>query len=246
LGSTRAVARGFVRRDILNDQEGLANLNPLREELVHFGRRILEERLATGAGGNISARHGDIMMISPSGLSLGELTPEQLVAVSIQCGEIVQPNGLRPSSEVLMHLACYRRRPTVAAVVHTHPQFTIALTSAGHTLRPMFADCIIYLGMNVPHLDYVTVTTPELAEAVESNIGQADCMILRNHGAITLGENLKQAFWRACTVEESARIQLFATMVGQPVFLGESEGKRLESLGSEQYRRELLARMRNI
>jgi L-fuculose-phosphate aldolase len=231
---------------MLNDHAELANLEPLRHELVHFGRRILEERLATGAGGNISARQGDIMLISPSGLSLGELKPDQIVAVSIALGEIVQPNGLRPSSEVLMHLACYRRRPRVAALIHTHPQFTIALTSSGHTLRPMFADCIIYLGMNVPHLDYVTVTTPELASAVEANLGEADCMILRNHGAITLGENLKQAFWRACTVEESARIQLFASLVGQPVFLDEAEGRRLESLGSEQYRRELLARMRTI
>lgn len=230
----------------MNNHAEAANLNPLREELVRFGKRILEERLATGAGGNISAREGDVMLISPSGFSLADLTPDQFVAISVQRGDIVQPNGLRPSSEVLMHLACYRRRPRIHAVVHTHPQFTIALTSAGHTLRPMFADCIIYLGTNVPHLDYVTVTTPELAKAVEENIGEADCMILRNHGAITLGENLKQAFWRACTVEENARIQLFATMVGQPVFLDDSEGKRLESLGSEQYRRELLARMRSV
>ncbi len=223
--------------------EGLSHAS-LRQELVSYGKRILEERLATGAGGNISAREDDIMLISPSGLSLADLTPHQFVAVSIVSGQIVGSNGLRPSSEVLMHLACYRRRPSIRAVVHTHPPHTIALTSSGHDLRPMFADCIIYLGTNVPHLDYVTVTTPELAKAVEGNLAGADCLILRNHGAITLGENLKQAFWRACTVEENARIQLFATMAGRPVFLDATEAQRLESLGSETYRRELLARMR--
>lgn len=216
----------------------------LRNELVDYGQKILGERLATGAGGNISARDGDIMLISPSGLSLGDATPEQFVAVSIATGEIIQPNGLRPSSEVLMHLACYRRRSETRAIIHTHPQFTIALTSSGHTLRPMFADCIIYLGTDIPHLDYITVTTPELASAVGERIGQAVCMILRNHGAITLGENLKQAFWRACTVEENARIQLFASLVGTPNFLDSAEASRLESLGSERYRRELLAQMR--
>lgn len=230
---------------VTDHTDGL-QLASLRQELAGYGRRILDERLATGAGGNISARHGDAMLISPSGLSLADLTPEQFVAVSVLTGEIVEGNGLRPSSEVLMHLACYRRRPAIRAVVHTHPPHAIALTSSGHDLRPMFADCIIYLGVSVPHLDYITVTTPELAKAVEANIADADCIILRNHGAITLGENLKQAFWRACTVEENARIQLFATMAGRPVFLDAAEAKNLESLGSEQYRRDLLARMRDV
>jgi L-fuculose-phosphate aldolase len=219
-------------------------LDSLRHELVAYGKRVLEERLATGAGGNISAREGDVMLISPSGLSLADVTPPQFVAVSISSGEMLCPNGLRPSSEVLMHLACYCRRPSIRAVVHTHPPYTIALTSSGHDLRPMFADCIIYLGTNVPHIAYVTVTTPELAKAVEARLDGADCIILRNHGAITFGENLKQAFWRACTAEENARIQLFATIVGQPVFLDAAEAQRLESWGSEKYRRELLSRMR--
>jgi L-fuculose-phosphate aldolase len=226
------------------DQPAGLQLVSLRQELAAYGKRILEERLATGAGGNISAREGDVMLISPSGLSLADVTQQQFVAVSISSGQILGANGLRPSSEVLMHLACYRRRSSIRAVVHTHPPYTIALTSSGHDLRPMFADCIIYLGTNVPHLDYVTVTTPELAKAVEANLAGAECIILRNHGAITLGENLKQAFWRACTVEENARIQLFATIAGRPVFLDAVEAQRLESLGSEKYRRELLARMR--
>jgi L-fuculose-phosphate aldolase len=221
-------------------------ITALRHELVAYGKRILEERLATGAGGNISARDGDVMLISPSGLSLADATAEQFVSVSVESGEIIQPNGLRPSSEVLMHLICYRRRPEIRALVHTHPQFTIALTSSGHTLRAMFADCIIYLGTDIPHLDYITVTTPELAAAVGDHIGDAVCMILRNHGAITLGENLKQAFWRACTMEENARIQLFASLAGKPAFLDNTEAARLESLGSEKYRRELIARMRIV
>lgn len=186
------------------------------------------------------------MLISPSGLSLEDVKPEQYVEVEISTGEIIADNGLRPSSEVLMHLACYRRQPDIRAVVHTHPQFTIALTSSGYNLQPMFADAIIYLGKQVPHLDYITVTTPELAAAVDQQIRAADCLILRNHGAITVGENLKQAFWRACTVEESARIQLFATLVGRPRFLDQDEANRLESLGSEKYRRELIARMKDI
>ena len=216
----------------------------LRAEIAAYGKRILHDKLATGAGGNISARHDDLMLISPSGLSLEDVSPEQYVAVSISTGVVTSSNGLRPSSEILMHLGCYRRRPDIRAVVHTHPQFTIALSSSGHELRPMFADAIIYLGRNWPHLDYITVTTPELAKAVESEISEANCLVLRNHGAITIGENLQQAFWRASTLEESARIQLFASLAGEPHFLDSAEADRLESLDSEKYRRDLLARMR--
>lgn len=220
------------------------NLDRLRGELAHYGKRILQERLATGAGGNISVRHEDVMLISPSGLSLEDASPEQYVPVSIETGELLASDGLRPSSEVLMHLACYRRRPDVRAVVHTHPRNMIALTSSGNDLRPMFADAVIYLGKSVPHLDYITVTTPELAAAVEQRLDGANCLVLRNHGLIALGENLKQAFWRACTAEESAEIQLLATIAGKPSFLSEQEADRLESLASEKYRRELIARMK--
>ena len=218
-------------------------LDHSRSEVANYGRQMLGSGLATGAGGNISTRHEDTMLISPSGMSLADTTPEQYVAVEVSTGKILDLNGLRPSSEVLMHLACYRKRPDIRAVVHIHPQYTIALSSSGHDLKPMFADSVIYLGQDIPHLDYVTVTTPALAAAVEERLIGANCMILRNHGAITLGENLKQAFWRACTVEEAARIQFFATLVGTPRFLTKHEADELEALGSEQYRRELISRM---
>lgn len=217
------------------------NLEELREELVRYGELVLKHSLATGAGGNISARHGRTMLISPSGFSLAEAAAGQYVAVDVPTGEILGPDGLRPSSEMPMHLACYRRRPDVEAVVHTHPQFTIGLTSSGHDLRPMFADAVVYLGRSIPHVDYVTAATPELAAAVEAALGDARAIVLRNHGAITLGRNLKQAFWRACTLEEASKIQLLATLAGQPRFLTSAEAEKLEALSIEQYRRELLA-----
>ncbi len=221
-------------------------LEVLRKEIAEYSRRVLQEKLATGAGGNISARWENTMLISPSGLSLEDVDPSQYVEVDIASGDIHAHDGLRPSSEVLLHLACYRRRPELRAVVHTHPQFTIALTSSGHDLAPMFADALIYLGVDIPHLDYITVTTPELAIAVGEAIVGANCVIMRNHGSVTVGENLKQAFWRACTVEEAARIQVLGLMIGKPRYLDRAESDRLDSLASEQYRRELIARMRDV
>ena len=91
-------------------------ISDLREELVKYARSVLEEKLATGAGGNISARLEHLMLISPSGFSLQDVSPAQYVEVNVLTGEVA-PDALRPSSEILMHLACYRQRPDIRAVI---------------------------------------------------------------------------------------------------------------------------------
>jgi L-fuculose-phosphate aldolase len=213
--------------------------------LTHSARRLPQDGLVRGAGGNVSAREDDLMWISPSGLSFEDAGEEDYPGVAIATGEIVRGNR-RPSSEVLMHLAIYRRRAEVGAVIHTHPPMTQALTAAGHDLRPMFADYYVYLGRNVPHLPYITVTTPELAARVEDVAKAPDChgIVLRNHGLITLGTSIKEAYFRTLAVEEQATIQHAALQVGTPTYLTDEELTKLDQLGSEAYRREILARMR--
>jgi len=220
-------------------------MSSLREEIVGAARALVDNGLVRGAGGNVSVREDDCMWISPSGYSFLDASPEDYPGVSLATGQIVHGDK-RPSSEVLMHLAIYRRRPEVTAVIHTHPPITLALTATGQTLRPMFADYYVYLGANVPHLPYITVTTPELAAAVEQAVSQPDCvgMVLRNHGAITLGTSIKQAYFRTLALEEQAVIQHAALQVGEPTYLTLEELARLNELSSETYRRQLLARMK--
>jgi len=213
--------------------------------LVATARRLPQEGLVRGAGGNVSARENDTVWISPSGMSFEDAAADDYPGVSISSGEIVCGTR-RPSSEVLMHLAIYRRRPDVQAVVHTHPPMTQALTAAGHDVRPMFADYYVYLGKNVPHLPYITVTTLDLAARVEEVVKSPDCfgIVLRNHGLITVGTSIKEAYYRTLAVEEQATIQHAALLVGAPRFLSDDELAKLDQLSSEAYRRELLKRMR--
>ncbi len=220
-------------------------MSAMLEELAATAASLVRDGLVRGAGGNVSAREGDTMWISPSGFSFLDAGPDDYPGVSISSGEVIRGTR-RPSSEVLMHLAVYRRRPEVNAVMHTHPPVTIALTAAGHDLRPMFADFHVYLGSNVPHIPYVTVTTPELAAAVEAVVGDPAVkgIVLRNHGVITVGTGIKEAYFRTLAVEEQAVIQHAALQVGTPTFLSAEECARLDQLGSEAYRRELLARMK--
>ena len=145
-----------------------------------------------------------------------------------------------------MHLGVYRVRSQVDAVLHTHPKTTVALTASGHCLAPMFADYYVYLGANVPHLPYITVTTSDLAEAVSAEFEDATCfgLVLRNHGAITVGTSPREALFRTLAVEEQATIQWRALQVGEPTFLSPEECAKLDRLGTEEYRRQLLARMK--
>jgi len=220
-------------------------MSAILDELVATARALVGDGLVRGAGGNVSAREGDTMWISPSGFSFLDAAPDDYPGVSIERGEIIRGTR-RPSSEVLMHLAIYRSRPEVRAVIHTHPPMTIALTAAGHDLRPMFADYYVYLGSHVPHIPYVTVTTPELAEEVRKVVGAPNCygIVLRNHGAITVGTSVKEAYFRTLAIEEQATIQHHALQVGRPTFLSPDECAKLDQLGSESYRRELLAKMK--
>lgn len=220
-------------------------MSEVLDQLIETAKYLSRSGLVTGAGGNVSARDGAGMWISPSGFSFEDAGPGDYPLVEIETGEITRSQR-RPSSEVLMHLFVYRVRPDVQAIIHTHPKMTIALTAAGHDLKPMYADYYVYLGANVPHVDYVTVTTPELARVVEEAFRPDDCfgMILRNHGAITVGESIREALFRTMAVEEQAFIQWHALAVGEPTYLSEEECRKLDALGSEAYRRKLLAEMK--
>lgn len=213
-------------------------------ELVDTARALVADGLVRGAGGNVSVREDDIMWISPSGFSFTDAAPEDYPGVSVATGRI-EKGERRPSSEVLMHLAVYRQRPEITAIVHTHPPVTVALTSSGHDLKAMYPDYHVFLGRNVPHLPYITATTPQMAAAVEDVVGAQDCfgIILRNHGVVTVGTTLKQAYFRTLAVEEQATIQHNALQVGTPAFLSDEECARLDELGSEKYRKALLEAM---
>lgn len=214
----------------------------VRQELVSYSQMITKKGWVAGPGGNISARWKDIMYLSPSGFAFDDVTPDDFVGIDISNGTIVE--GLhRPSSEVLMHLFCYREREDIHAVVHTHPPFALGLISAGVTLKPMFADFVVYLGREIPTLPYITVTTEKLAAAVKEKVKSHNAVLMINHGALTAGTNLKEAYYRADVLEEAARIQWIAMTSGTPRFLSDEECEELKTLSSEKYRQELLRKM---
>ncbi|GGD97885.1 class II aldolase/adducin family protein [Paenibacillus nasutitermitis] len=213
-----------------------------RNELCKYAVKTVVNGLVVGPGGNISARAGDKMYLSPSGFAIEEITPEQWVEVDIPTGEITD-NGLRPSSEVLMHLFCYRQNPAIGAIVHTHPSSCIAFTLVETELPIMFPDQAALVGKTA-YVPYVLPTTDLLAIAVADKVNEASSILLGNHGLVTTGRNLREAYYRTQVVDESAKIYMSARAVGPLKVLTDEEFKEIASLESEDYRIKLLQQMK--
>ncbi len=211
----------------------------VREELCKYARKIVEKGMVVGPGGNISARDGDTMLVSPSGFALEEILPEQWVAVSIADGSIHAAPGLRPSSEVLMHLYGYQVNPSIGAMIHTHPANSIAFGLIGEKLPIMFPDQAALTG-ETGFVPYVVPTTALLANAVKEKINEYTTLLLGNHGLVAVGRNLREAYYRTEVVEESARIYLLAKAAGTPKVLTQEELDEIRALETEAYRIKLL------
>jgi L-fuculose-phosphate aldolase len=211
----------------------------VRRELVKFGKRVAAEHLVVGPGGNISARVGDIVLVKASGVALEDATQQDFVPVEIGSGKILE-EGRRPTSELPMHLACYRVREDVGAVVHTHSPFATGVASAGVTLRPMFPDFVAVIGTEVPTLPFVIPCGEELAAVVSQAIEKVNAALLANHGVVAVGENLREAFFRAMLVEEAAVALVSGTLLGKVRFLSDEEAARIRGLEKVQYRVKVL------
>lgn len=206
------------------------------EELSKYAHKLVDQGLVVGAGGNLSMRDGDNMYISPSGFDLKEIEPHQWVKVNITTGEV--EGDLRPSSEVLMHLECFRKNTEIQAVLHAHPTYSVGVTSAGKDIPSLFPDFPAMV-KSIGYIEYVIPTTNLLAEKVAEHVDK-DVIIMRNHGVLTLGKTMKEAFFFMQLTEESAKVYTISTIFGGPRILTEQECEDLRNLSAERYRSKLL------
>ena len=206
------------------------------EELTKYAHKLVDQGLVVGAGGNLSMRDQDHMYISPSGFDLKEIEPHQWVKVNIATGEV--EGTLRPSSEVLMHLECFRKNDAIQAVLHAHPTYSVGVSSAGKDIPPLFPDFPAMV-KSVGYIDYIIPTTHLLAEKVAELVTN-DVIIMRNHGVLTLGKTMKEAFFFMQLTEESAKVYTISSIFGGPRILTNDECDDLRNLSAERYRSKLL------
>jgi L-fuculose-phosphate aldolase len=205
--------------------------------LAEFGRAIAHRGLTAGPGGNISARDGDMLWVKPSGMAMEELTSETLCRVSLDTGEVEGGEG-RPTSELPMHLAIYRACPDVTAVFHTHSPWASGVISANREIKPMFAEVVADLG-GLAVVPYLLTGSDALAQAVADAAREHGTIFMKNHGVVTVGKTMKQAYWRGCVAEDAAKAFVAAAIVGEPEFLSREQIEELRSLEAGAYRQRI-------
>jgi len=178
-------------------------------------RQLAAGGLIAGRDGNLSVRLGpDRVLVTPSGLIKSLLTAGDMVEVGLSGRK--RRGRRKPTSELDLHLRILTRRPDVGAVVHAHPPAATGFAVAGEEIPANLLPELIFLVGRVPLVPYGTPGTPELGDRVEPYLAEHDALLLANHGAVTMGSTLDQAWIRMETLEHAARIILAARMIGQP------------------------------
>jgi L-fuculose-phosphate aldolase len=206
-------------------EEGIRNtmdketetIRRLRKELSEYSRRSFHRGLISGTGGNISVRIPDTdrVLITASGVSLGDVEPESNLLVNLGGTVLESPPGLIPSKETSFHLVVYQLRPDIGALVHVHPPYATAYSNKGRPLPLVTVSSRANL-KEVPCIECASAGSKELCDFVRGGIQEHPmirAMLMKEHGILTLGTDLKMAFYLADLVEDTAKIAFIADQI---------------------------------
>lgn len=198
-----------------------------RQELVRICRLLYERDLVAASDGNVSLRVSDAhILLTPSGRNKGMVQAKEIVVLDLD-GSVVDEAG-KASREYPMHREIYRRRADVRAVVHTHPVYATAFALAGKNLPENYLiETRMMLGRTAL-ADYATPGTLELVDAISPHIQACSAILLKNHGALTLGKNLEDAFNKMEVLESIAKTIIVSRIIGEPQVIPESGMAKME------------------
>lgn len=193
-----------------------------REQVIEYSLKLLSEGLTNGTAGNVSIfnREKGLVAISPTGVNYSELTPEMISIVDLD-GKLIE--GLKPSSELEMHMILYRNREDVNAVIHTHPVYTTVLACLRQDLPAIDYMIAVTGATKVKCAEYASYGTKELAENAYKAMGSSLAVILANHGLTTAGKDIANAFNITVQVEYISNLYIKARNIGEPIILPDNE-----------------------
>jgi L-ribulose-5-phosphate 4-epimerase len=207
----------------------------LREQVVRYARRLIATGLVRGTSGNVSVREpeSDRAFVTPSGVDYDTMKPDDVVLVDL-AGRPASA-GMKPSVDTPVHVAIYRIRPDVGAVIHTHSIHAAAFSAVGRDIPPLITESAGYVGGPVRIMRYIPPAQPDTGDAVAGGLGHDRAILLPNHGVIAVGENLMKAFAAAMAVEESAHVAVLAYQLGEPKLVPNSEIMRMNDFIHHKY-----------
>lgn len=193
------------------------DLKAARESVLSYCLESVKLGLNFNTQGNISIRipGTSTYLITPTDLEYDRMTPDDLVVVDENAA--VVDGALKPSSEVTVHLAVYKARPDVQAIVHTEPVFANVFGVLGEPIRGALVNMVIYTKGDVPIMPFALSNSTEFGERMASYLGEKNAVVWANHGLLTVGPNLRDAFKTTVAVESAARVLLYARSVKEDV-----------------------------
>ncbi|MCL5020274.1 MAG: class II aldolase/adducin family protein [Bacteroidetes bacterium] len=203
----------------------------VKKNIIEIGRRIWTRGYVGANDGNITVVVNDKeVLTTPHGVSKGFMTNEMIIKID-RTGKVIAGNSkYHPSSEVKMHLEVYKERPDIKSVIHAHPTYATSFAVAGIPLdRCVLPEAVLVIGA-VPLAKYGLPSTMELAESIREHVKTSDAILLENHGALTLGTDLFDAYYKMETLEHAATIVWKAIQLGNVNVLSEHERERLMGL----------------
>ncbi|MDD5765161.1 MAG: class II aldolase/adducin family protein [Candidatus Marinimicrobia bacterium] len=192
----------------------------LQELMITVGKRMYDKGFVSASDGNISVRVNDGIIITRSGVCKCDLTDRDLIKI-LNSNEIIGEN--KPSSELRMHVEIYKVRPDIKAIVHGHPPYATAFAVAGKALTEFVLPEIVLTLGKIPLVQYRTPGTQQFAESVAETLVTFDAALLENHGVVTGGNDLWDAYYKLERVEHAAKILTIANTIGKIRHLTDTE-----------------------
>ena len=207
----------------------MPKLNKLRKKLIEIGSSLYRSGMLAGTDGNLSARIDEkLVLVTRSGAAKGRLKASDFVTVDLS-GKVLK-SKIRPSTEAAMHLTVYNARPDIWACVHTHPPFATSFAVAGIKLeRNVLPEVTVFVG-EIPLIDYAPPGVGAISKAIKPFLLENNALLLRNHGLLTFGRTIEEAFYRHETVEHYARIMFLAMRLGNVNTIPDNDLIRLDEL----------------
>jgi L-fuculose-phosphate aldolase len=201
----------------------------LKEQICEIGRRVYAKGFAAANDGNITVRLSDNeFLCTPTMVSKGFLKPEDICKVDIEGKQLA---GTRKrTSEVLLHLAIYKVRPDVKAAVHCHPPHATAFAVAHEPIpKCILPEVEVFLG-EVPIAEYETPGGQKFADTIVPYVKDCNTILLANHGTITFGPTLEQAYWNSEIIDAYCRILILARQLGRVHYFSDEQTRELLAL----------------
>lgn len=210
--------------------------NDHQQQVVEICRLIETKGFVVATDGNVSVRMPNgVILATPTSMNKGKVKERDLVEVKIDGKQV---GGTRkPSTELMMHSFIYRNRPDVNAVIHCHPVYATGFAIARKPLLSnVFPEVIMQFG-DIPLAEYATPSTQQVGESLRPYIEKFDAVLLANHGVVTYGKDLWDAYYKMEKVEQAAHMLYVAQHVGGAVQLHDDEVQKLRALAKTIYQK---------